>query len=233
MNCTNISAETLNDFADGLLSGPEREAAERHLAECESCRAELSSILELRERAAALPRSIAPSRDLWSEIAGRIEEERVVALDSRRRRRLTGIPPVWLAAAAALLLIALSSGVTAYLIGGGQPAGTPDGYTAAPQTSPSASAGSAALVAFRPTEQEYEGAAEELMVELDSKRHLLSPETVEVIETNLRIIDEAIAESRAALEADPGNADLPGQLSDVHRKKVELLQHAVQLPVSI
>jgi hypothetical protein len=52
---------------------------------------------------------------------------------------------------------------------------------------------------------------------------------VATIEKNLQIIDQAIAESRAALARDPNNPDLPLMLSGVYQTKVELLQHAVQL----
>ena len=83
--------------------------------------------------------------------------------------------------------------------------------------------------AFAPTEVEYQDAVAALYAELRATRGNLSPETIATVDANLRIIDEAIAESRAALRADPSNARIPLLLSGVYRKKVELLQHAVRL----
>jgi hypothetical protein len=56
---------------------------------------------------------------------------------------------------------------------------------------------------------------------------------VRVVEENLRIIDRAIAESRAALEADPNNVDLTHMLGGTYQQKIEMLQHAAQLSLRI
>jgi hypothetical protein len=57
----------------------------------------------------------------------------------------------------------------------------------------------------------------------------LAPETVVVLERNLAIIDAAIAESRAALAADPANAELETLLRAGHEQKVALLEQAARL----
>lgn len=64
---------------------------------------------------------------------------------------------------------------------------------------------------------------------LGAGRGRLAPETIETLERNLRIIDEAIAESRAALEADPGDPDLRLLLQASHQQKVALLEQATRL----
>jgi hypothetical protein len=65
---------------------------------------------------------------------------------------------------------------------------------------------------------------------LQQRRRQLDPETVLVIEQSLRVIDEAIAQSRAALAKDPASAFLRDRLDNSLGKKVELLRTAALLP---
>lgn len=64
---------------------------------------------------------------------------------------------------------------------------------------------------------------------LATRRGQLAPETVRTLETNLRIIDAAIAESRAALEKDPNSRELTQMLSATYDAKVQMLRQAVEL----
>ena len=50
-----------------------------------------------------------------------------------------------------------------------------------------------------------------------------------LVERNLQIIDAAIRESRAALERDPGNAELRELFAAAYRQKVELLRWATRV----
>ncbi len=78
-------------------------------------------------------------------------------------------------------------------------------------------------------EADYIEQAAALSGVLGAERGRLAPETIETLERNLRIIDEAIAESRAALEADPGDPDLRLLLQASHQQKVALLEQATRL----
>lgn len=78
-------------------------------------------------------------------------------------------------------------------------------------------------------EADYIEQAAALSGVLGAERGRLAPETIETLERNLRIIDEAIAESRAALEADPGDPDLRLLLRASHEQKVALLEQATRL----
>jgi hypothetical protein len=64
------------------------------------------------------------------------------------------------------------------------------------------------------------------------RRTVLDSSTVAIIERNLRIIDAAIEQSRAALARDPASAMLSEQLTHALDKKVELLRTAAMLPAS-
>src|SRR6266571_3184600 len=79
---------------------------------------------------------------------------------------------------------------------------------------------------------DYEQSAAELVATLVTERGRLRPETVALVERNLRIIDEAIRESRAALERDPGNAELRQLFAAAYRQKVELLRWATRVATS-
>lgn len=223
--------EMLGEMIDGGLEEADRSRLMGHLSECADCRDELEAISTLRGEARSLPRGIAPPRDLWPSIAARIGEReetpRVIDLSSRRpslrgwadRTRWAPL------AAAAVLLVVASSGLTVALMRG--PSSAPP--VAEGGAAPAQGRATTAFAAFQPAEAEYESAVTELEAELAARRGSLSPETVEVIEANLAIIDQAIAEARAALEADPSSVALSRYLSGVYRQKVDLLGSAVKM----
>lgn len=235
MNDTGHVHDRLDDYVDGLLPEREIHSVRLHLEGCADCSAEAEALLEMQRSARALPREIAPPRDLWAGIAARLDAGRVDAEETRpvlavdfrrpagaRWRRWAGM------GAAAVVLIALSSGITAHLIR------ARPGQVAAVPTLPAAEvrSGNTALAGYRPAEAEFISSVAALERELDARRGQLAPETVETVEANLRIIDQAIGEARAALLADPANSELPHHLTEVYRQKVQLLQRAVQLPVA-
>ena len=61
-------------------------------------------------------------------------------------------------------------------------------------------------------------------------RNQLDPRTAAIIEANLKVIDEAIAQSKAALLQDPASTFLKDQLNGALDKKLELLRTAALLP---
>jgi len=178
-------------------------------------------------------------------------DPKVIPLAPRRRHWQ---PPRWaLQIAAALVLMVGSSAVTALLMRQRQPAqaggpvalapivanqppaarqagvGTP-APGAVPVTNPAAAPRTpTAFAAFRPAERDYQSAIGDLQKVLDGKRGEMAPETVETLERNLRIIDAAIAESRAALVKDPNSRELIDMLSATYDAKVKVLRQAVEI----
>ncbi len=67
---------------------------------------------------------------------------------------------------------------------------------------------------------------------VSQRKTQLDSSTVVIIEKNLRIIDAAIEQSRAALAKDPASMLLSEQLTHALDKKVELLRTAALLPAS-
>jgi hypothetical protein len=76
----------------------------------------------------------------------------------------------------------------------------------------------------------YDSEITTLRAALDARRGQLNPSTVAVIEQNLRVIDEAISQSRAALAKDPNSSLLNDQLDRTLAKKTGLLRAAALLP---
>lgn len=208
-------AGLLDDYLDGALDSDTARAVDAHLAECPACAAEVAALRALADRVTALPRGIDPPRDLWPDI------------DSRLGRGRLADRSIWSLryplAAAAVALIAISSLVTAVLVP--RPS-APDTTAAGP-----AATDAAAMVALRwqAIESEYLRATAELQEALEASKSGLAPETIEMIERDLRIIDGAIQEARAALAADPGSHDLMELLSATYQKKIEVLQQVSRL----
>jgi anti-sigma factor RsiW len=222
--------ELLDDYVGGELPPRDERDVRRHLMQCNTCRAEETALRTLLDEAAELPAEIAPPRDLWMDIAPRLESRAGTVPERLDEVRTIGRPvrplPWWMLAAATIALMVVTSMVTLRFSGGGKIT------TLATETArPPASAGGTptALASFAPAEQEYEKAITDLQAVLSTQRERLAPQTVAALETNLRIIDRAIRESRAALAADPNSPELTQMLSDAYGAKLKVLRQAVSL----
>jgi anti-sigma factor RsiW len=228
--------ELLDDFVGGDLPPREEREVRRHLMACEGCRAEEQALRALLDQAASLPDEVLPGRDLWKEIAPRLQSRANLPDEPEERMpevrvigpRVARPLPWWLLAAASIALIVVTSFATLRVSGrGGQGATAP---TLATQTArPPAAPGNTALAAFRPAEQEYQAAITDLQAVLATRRAQMAPQTVATLEANLRIIDQAIRESRAALAADPNSPELTQMLTGAYNAKLDALRQAVSL----
>jgi len=108
--------------------------------------------------------------------------------------------------------------------GAAHPAGTAGG--AVRGTTPSRVRNASTLS----SEQLYNQEIAHLQTIVRERGSLLDTATIAVIQRNLGIIDSAIAQSRAALAADPNSRFLNDQLNSVLGQKVELLRTAALLP---
>jgi hypothetical protein len=82
------------------------------------------------------------------------------------------------------------------------------------------------------TEAVYDKEIASLQAIMSWRRAELDPATAAIIDKNLKIIDAAIAQSKAALRRDPASSVLGNQLTHALDKKVELLRTAAMLPSS-
>ncbi|HVE35593.1 MAG TPA: zf-HC2 domain-containing protein [Gemmatimonadaceae bacterium] len=79
-------------------------------------------------------------------------------------------------------------------------------------------------------EQTYGAEIASLLVVYDKKRSELDTTTVAVLQKNLAIIDDAIAQCRLALRKDPASRFLMQSLNDALDTKIQLLRTATMLP---
>lgn len=221
----------ISDRLDAPLPDTQRVQLEAHLASCTACTAVAADLAKLNSDAAALP-LMSPSRDLWSGIEARIDAP-VVSLNERRdaQQETARRAPAarWTSrqfAAAAAVLMAVTAGGT---------------WLAATRRAPDASASIASQAAAAPRAElvsvasqkgvsAYEGEIAKLHDIIQTRRADLDSTTVVVLEKNLKLIDQAIADCKAALAADPASAFLAEQLSRSYDTKLELLRSAAMLP---
>jgi anti-sigma factor RsiW len=232
--------DRLNDFVGGYLSGAERREVEEHLLACPACRQEAEALRDLVHEVGDMPKEISPPPDLWPEMVATIEQRKAegVRLFERPGALRAWWPSSAMAAAAALVMVA--GAVIALTMGPFPPDGGPAMQTATGPGAPPTSridAVAAATVGLMPdvlaAEVEFNRASEALLAVLESRRADLPPGAYQVIDENLRIINEALAEVRAALDDDPSNPRLGVLVTAIYRQKLSLLREAAGLPTPI
>ncbi len=212
--------DRLSEYVDGELDAAERAALDVHLQVCPACARTLTELRAVLERAGELEVP-PPAEDLWPGIAARLPapERHVVAPAAWRGRGRPAGPRRWsftlpqLAGAAAVLVLLSSLGVWAALT-----------RRPAPAVGPGPAAETVVPAAFETTR--YDAAIAELEQVLRDHRGELDPATVRVIEQNLRIVDQATAQARQALAADPASPYLNGHLATQLKRKLTLLRQA-------
>ena len=190
----------------------------------------------IRQTAESLDPLEPPDR-VWLQIAGRLRQEGRVQLPPARPTRS---PRYALLAIAATLVLAVGAAIGALV---GQ-------YRSNPATPPPAAATATATPAgnnanadiavesveteFRLAEQHYQNAIAKLeqAARLDQAgrdANTLDAQTAAMLQKNLQVIDQAIAESREAVRSEPLSAAARDSLFDALRRKVALLQDTIAL----
>jgi hypothetical protein len=200
-----LTEAQINDLVDETLSDDEQSRVLTHISACAECRAEVDALRHVLHRVGQLPTSIQPQRDLrpatWAK--------------SERKTLWSFRYPL---AAAAVLLIALSSAIT-YFVTRDDESGPVVRMTQTQNTN---------TVDLVSLERQYSNEVEELQRALRQNREALSPETIRILEENLRIIDSAINEARAALTNDPASHTLGEMLKSAYQRKLDLLKQAAR-----
>jgi anti-sigma factor RsiW len=217
----------IHEAVDGTLGSIRRADLDMHLRECDECRALYEDLVRIRDAGAALPTQPAPDR-VWLQIAGRLRQEgRIQDVPARVPvRRTYG---VWLAAAAALVI---AVGGSLWLVARGTRTPEPQ-TTAAAQPSRGNAAGTKSVETVQnevdAAQQQFETAIADLEKVAKANQSALDPGTSQTISKNLGIIDQAIAENRAAVKSEPTSVAARETLFDALRQKVSLLQDTISL----
>ncbi len=235
MNCEHYE-DAIGDLVDGSIDEARRIEVERHLRDCEPCRELLADLRQIRAAAAHLPQQ-APPRAVWNRIAAQLP-----APAPREKRSffhaLWATPPfgsrstrlrlAWSAGAA--LAVALL--VFAVALPRMRPAAPRQASTA--PSSAAVHANDAELVQsveseLRLAEQHYEKAITGLEQIAKAGEGTLDPAVASTLRKNLSVVDQAIHDSRLALQTQPTNELAQESLFEAFRRKVGLLQDTVGL----
>ncbi|HEX6929604.1 MAG TPA: hypothetical protein VF267_10160 [Gammaproteobacteria bacterium] len=213
MNC-DIFMRNLDDFIDGDLAVDDNRAQEMHARECAACAKALATARNLQQQAFALPMERAPTRDLWPEIAARLEPARA------RRRGMRAL-------AAGLAAIAIFAGGmladrvlrdsrqdTTRIATDGS---VNDDYRALPSVDDARRMLPAAQVALI----EGDGG----LLANDG----LQGATEQTLLRNLLAVNIAIRKIETALDDNPGNRNLRELLADLYAQESRILGQAERL----
>ena len=188
----------------------------------------------IARRAAQLP-LLSPSRDLWSGIEARIQAP-VIALPNGAESVPAAAPSIVPArlpwrrlAIAASLLVAATAGVTYTLVARRDTAALADANDSATVEARLPGAPVVA-VSTASAEQTFDREIGALRDVIDQRRKDLDPATIAVLEKNLKVIDAAIAESKAALAKDPASTFLMDRLTRAYDTKLQLLSGVAAIP---
>jgi anti-sigma factor RsiW len=220
MSCGEYS-EAIAEFVDGTLDPARQRGLERHVEGCDACRALVADLKSIQAGAFTLDRHEVP-RHLFESVRAR------VAAEPQPRGRILGWPQTrgaWAGLAAAAALV-LATGIGVYSLR--QPAGLHQNDQTA--TAPSDDDVVASVQAeLQAAEEHYDKAIQGLERIARSDSTALEPQVAAVLQKNLQVIDQAIGESRAALQVQPASPDAQHSLFDAMRSKVALLQQTVEL----
>ena len=212
MKCQDYE-EQLGDYVDGTADATTRARLDAHLLTCERCSSVAADFAAIRSMARRLE-PVTPPPQVWQAIAAR-------AAASPSRNWTPGWPgawqPVWASAAAVLLAASLWwTGARLF------EATAPTGRGTPPLAEVFESDGET-------VEAHYTTAIARLEEVTRSERTALDPETADVLDAGLIVIDEAIDESRAALETEPESDLAQESLNSALRRKIAVLQEMAVL----
>jgi anti-sigma factor RsiW len=211
MTCEECTA-LFGDAVDGTLEPHRSAEMETHCSGCASCASLLQDLMEIRAAAAALPHVAAPRR-VWDAISAQVEHPGSM----RRRPAMSGVRWETLAAAAGLLLMV---GLAAWVALG-------PGWR--PAREDAAGIARNAANELQLAEQHYLNAISSLEQLTADRSAALDPAVAAEIAESLQSIDMAIADSRAALKAEPESFVAQTSLLEALRMKVAVLQETVSL----
>lgn len=219
MNCRDLN-EALVDYVDGRLEPATQRQVERHLEVCGNCGALVTDLRTIRAGAFMLDRH-EPAPAAWTRL------QAAIAAEPAPQSRLLTMPtkanwPVWLGAAAALIL-ATVIGLLPLMSRDANPAGESAG-AGEPEISVESIAAE-----FEAAEKHYQKAIDDLQTIANKDTGALDPQVASVLQKNLTVIDQAISESRTALQLQPASTNAQDGLFDALRTKVALLQTTVEL----
>jgi len=223
MTCQDLELD-IGDYVDGTLDAAAVARVEAHVRHCRSCHALVEDVRTLRDATRSLEPQIPPAH-LWSRIGAAIEA------DTRRRpiRRLFSFGAIsWQPAlSAAALVLVLAGGVWVSW----RSVSTGERVTLTPSRNTSDVVAALAPVdeQMQDAEQRYTSVIASLEQIAKTERTTLDTPVAAVVDQNLAVVDQAIGESRDALQKEPSSDLAQQSLFEALRSKVALLQETIAL----
>jgi anti-sigma factor RsiW len=227
MTCTRYLAQ-LQEMVDGTLGAIRRAELDMHVEGCEECRALLDDLRRIHDAAESLEELQPPDR-VWPQIAGRLRQEGRIAepapASAVRRSHVA------LLALAAALVLAVAASLLMLWPRAEQARPPAQAGPAQPGSGNPAAVSSVEDVEneLRQAEQHYESAISRLQQIASSDQQAMDPQVAATLQKNVQVIDQAIAESRAALRAEPTSTPARESLFEALRQKVTMLQDTIAL----
>lgn len=216
MTCQETNHQ-LDEYIAGELTPEQKIAIEQHIANCNECSSELMLRRALLARTRALPRELWPQQELWPNILNQINNRKIQPLYPRTQSWVQRWQ-VWGAAAACLAIIAIVWGIGQF------------GADQSPNiNSPMIGGNTPQLSVAIGENQQYQQVRQRIQQTLHLNKAELSPETVSVIEKNITVIDDAVAEINKALSEDPENPNLKLMLVATQQQAADLLESIAEV----
>lgn len=217
----------IQEKVDGTIGSIRRAQLELHLDECAGCRALLEDLQRIHDAAADLP-ALAPPDHAWLQIAARLRQEGRISAGAPAWRP-AGRSYAWLAIAAALVIAA--GYAVLQLVPRGVPPPPAQTASATPAGGGATANGPAldAVNAVEAAQAQFEKAIADLEKVAKANQQALDPGTSATIDKNLGILDQAIADNRAAVKSEPASVAARETLFEALRQKVSLLQTTISI----
>ena len=212
--------ELISDYIDGSLELGEQVQIERHLGDCEACRAVRDDLLQIVHFSHQLPLH-APSGALWARIEGEVAQQRshwfrpLPWLTWLKTRHFDLSLPQ-MAATAAAIIIAVSTAVLFARQDRQAPlnvtlgAAAPGGLDVNPLSSSDF--------------QQIEKQIDQLSESVEQRKVEWDPELRSAFERNLLFVDQCLAECRHQLSDNPADYVSQELMLNAYREKVRLLE---------
>ena len=213
----------IHELVDGTLGPIRRAELELHLEGCDGCRALAADLQEIARSARSLD-VLEPPEHVWKSIAGRLRTERGMTEPSGALGRHRSMAVLAIAAA-----LVLAVGASLFML---RPPATPPQTTATTQAPGEPAPGNAA------SEDPVQSVVKELAVTENAFQNLVKaseatntvdPKTAAALQKNLLVMNEAINETRKALDSDPQSAPARASLYEVLKQKIQFLQETIAL----
>ncbi|MEW6207881.1 MAG: zf-HC2 domain-containing protein [Acidobacteriota bacterium] len=220
MGCKQFE-EMISDYIDGALEAGEQTAVERHLADCEGCRALRDDLLQLVHFSRHLPQHT-PSSTVWTAIQTQVKAESRAGLRQRvarwlarweERNFLLSLPQL-AAGAVALILVAL---VVSILL---RREAQQPGETA---SAPASSAISKNLLSY-PDLRQIEERISQLESSVEQRKASWTDDLRQAYERNLAYVNQSLIECRQQVSGHPEDKVSEELMLNAYREKVRLLE---------